>query len=93
MPYKIEYSERAKKELGKLPKKVIVKLLDKIDELAINPRPANYKQLTNFNLPNNPFKSPLYRIRVGNYRVIYVVEEEKIVVVILKIAHRKDVYE
>ncbi len=91
--YSIDFSERAKKQLKKLPKQIAQKIVSKIEKLEQNPKPNGYKQLTNFELENNPFDSPLYRIRVGDYRAIYTIEEEVLIVLVLQIAHRKEIYD
>ncbi|MCU0468134.1 MAG: type II toxin-antitoxin system RelE/ParE family toxin [Arcicella sp.] len=91
MIYTIEFTSKAQKELGKLPKQILAKVLDKIAELSNDPRPTGHKKLTNFHIPNASDK--LYRIRIGDYRVIYEIEDEVVTVTIVKVAHRKKVYE
>ena len=54
--------------------------------------PHGYKKLKNFGMAGVD-KDDYYRIRVGDYRVIYSIENEQITIFILKVAHRKDVYE
>jgi mRNA interferase RelE/StbE len=89
--YTVEFTNRAEKDLGKLPKQIIAKILEKVDKLSEDPRPSGYKKLTDFYVSNAP--DELYRIRVGNYRVIYSIEDEIITITIVKVAHRKEVYE
>ena len=60
--YKIEVKKSAKKELRKLPKNDLLKILKKIESLAKNPRPAGSIKLTN---------QERYRIKIGDYRVLY----------------------
>jgi mRNA interferase RelE/StbE len=84
--------ESAKKELKKLPKNVSARILEKIILLSSEPRPNGSKKLKSFDLPNNPYKN-LYRIRIGDYRAIYAIEDQVLVVVVVKIANRKEVYE
>ncbi|MBC8527799.1 MAG: type II toxin-antitoxin system RelE/ParE family toxin [Candidatus Cloacimonetes bacterium] len=84
MAYKIEYKASVAKDLKKIDKTQINKLLDKIDnDLANNP--GKDKELT------GEFKG-LYSYRVGNYRVIYTILESKETVLILRIGHKKEVY-
>jgi mRNA interferase RelE/StbE len=89
--YIIEFTNKAEKDLSKLPKQTISRILDKIDKLADDPRPSGYKKLTDFHVSNAP--DDLYRIRIGDYRVIYAIEQEIITITVVKVAHRKEVYE
>ncbi len=89
--YIIEFTNKAEKDLGKLPKQTIARILEKIDKLADDPRPSGYKKLTDFQVSNAP--DDLYRIRIRDYRVIYAIEEEIITITVVKVAHRKEVYD
>lgn len=82
--YKIEIKKSAQKELKSLPSKELKKVIEKISSLAINPRPTGCKKLSG---------DEKYRIRVGNYRVLYSIEEDILTIFIVKVGHRKDVYE
>jgi len=81
--YKIEIKKSATKEIAKLPKDMLKRILDKIQSLENEPRPSGCKKLS---------ADEKYRIRVGNYRVLYSIEDEKLVIYIVKVGHRKDVY-
>lgn len=82
--WKIEYDTRAIRELKKLPKETAVKIVKKIGEVLItNPRSCESLQ--------GKFKG-FYRYRVGDYRVIYKLEENVLVIFVIRIAHRKDIY-
>ncbi|MFN3800622.1 type II toxin-antitoxin system RelE family toxin [Belliella pelovolcani] len=83
--YEIVVSKSASKELLKLPKKVNNKIINAILLLADNPRPSGAKKL--------PGLSENWRIRIGDYRVIYAISEEISIVDIRKVGHRKDIYE
>ncbi len=83
MDYNIEYDPKALKQLKKLDKSVAKLLLDGIEEFASNPVLTKIKKL------KTPFDGA-YRLRIGDYRVIFYQENEFIL--ISKIAHRKDVY-
>ena len=89
--YIIEFTNKAEKDLSKLPKQTISRILEKIDKLVDDPRPSGYKKLTDFHVSNAP--DDLYRIRIGDYRVIYAIEEEIITITVVKVAHRKEIYE
>jgi mRNA interferase RelE/StbE len=82
--YKIEIKKSAQKELKNLPDKALKKVIEKIGSLVTNPRPAGCKKLSG---------DEKYRIRIGNYRVLYSIEDEILVIFIVKVGHRKDVYE
>ena len=81
--YKIQVKKSAEKELGKIPKKELLKILDKIKSLADDPHPAGSIKLT---------RQEKYRVRVGNYRVLYKVEDAILTVFVVKVSHRKDIY-
>jgi len=81
--YKIEIKSSASKELNSLPNKEIKKIINSINQLIENPRPINFKKLS---------ASERYRLRVGEYQILYEIEDLILIVYIIKIAHRKDVY-
>jgi mRNA interferase RelE/StbE len=72
-----------RKDLSKLPKGDVKKIMAKIQSLALNPRPAWSKKLSG---------REEYRARQGNYRILYVIEETIKIVEVVKVRHRKDVY-
>ena len=83
--YKIEYARGVIKDFRKLPKEVKEKSLEIIEnELAKDPYRG--KPLT------GPYKG-LWKYRAGNYRIIYSIEKQSLVIFVLRIRHRKDVYE
>ena len=81
--YKIEVKKSAVKELSKIPKKDLRKIVEKISSLADNPRPEGSKKLS---------REEKYRIRYGKYRVLYMIEDDLLFVYVVKVTHRKDVY-
>ncbi len=84
MRYDIEFRPAVIKSLKRFPKRDLVGLKKKIEELAENlPNPDQTKMKG-----NNPF----HKVRSGNYRIIYTIEEERLIILIVKIGHRKDVY-
>ena len=85
MNYKIIYRKSAVKELEDLPDNEIPKVKSAIDALAGTPRPDGVKKLTGI-------KESLWRLRVGNYRIIYSIEDVIKVVEIRTIGDRKDIY-
>ena len=66
-----------------LPKQVVRLLVKRVNGLAANPRPAGVEKLSGIDR---------YRIRQGDYRMVYAIDDEQKVVDIVRIAHRKDVY-
>jgi len=82
--YRIEFSSTAEKALKKIPKKDLIKIINSIQILAINPFPEGCRKLAG--------EEGTYRIRQGTYRIIYEVEGKYLKVLILKIGHRKDIY-
>lgn len=81
--YSILIKPSAVKELEDLPKKDLKKLTEKIKTLASNPRPAGCEKLSG---------QERYRIRQGNYRIIYEIEDVVRIVRVVKVGHRKEVY-
>lgn len=81
--YKIVIKKSAVKEIKTLPDIYLKKVLNKISLLAKEPRPAGCKKLSQQNR---------YRIRVSVYRILYLIEDDKLIVTIVKIAHRKNAY-
>ena len=84
--YSIRFKKSAEKEFEKLPSHSIQRVAKAIDALAANPRPVGSKKLEGQ-------KESLWRVRVGDYRIIYFIEEFIKIVEIRRIGHRKDVYE
>ncbi|MEK7376732.1 MAG: type II toxin-antitoxin system RelE/ParE family toxin [Candidatus Margulisiibacteriota bacterium] len=76
-------SRSAEKFLSKLPQNFQDHFFNKIFGLSLNPRPVNCKKLRG---------SGFYRIRTGNYRIIYSIDDTKKKIIILDIGHRKDIY-
>ena len=85
MIYEIIVKKSAVKEIENLPLKVLPKITQSINDLAVTPRPLNSKKLKGT-------KSNLWRIRVGDYRVVYLIDDKIQVIDIQKVGHRKDVY-
>jgi mRNA interferase RelE/StbE len=83
--YSLTIKSSAAKELqGVSDKPTLSRLIDKIKSLAIQPRPSGSEKLAG--------RTNLYRVRQGNYRVIYSVDDQSRVVDVVKVGHRRDVY-
>lgn len=85
MTFKIIYVSTAAKELNRLPESDFKKVQIAINSLSDDPFPPGHIKLEGT-------KEKLFRIRRGNYRVVYSVRKNIITVTILKVGHRKDVY-
>ncbi len=85
--YEIVFKKSAAKELQGLPKKIQQKILDAIQLLSFNP----YTEL--LQIKKMKGADSLYRVRIQDYRMIYVIENQTIKITIIKIGHRKEVYE
>ena len=82
--YRINLKSKAAKELRRLPKKEYLHLSDRIKALSQNPRPHGVKKLRG--------GDEKYRIRFGNYRALYTIDDKDKVVTIYAVGDRKDVY-
>ena len=83
MIYKIEYTKSAQKELKKLPKDVTIRVIKALVVLSNDPKVGNVRPMVGLSS---------WRLRVGDYRVTYDINGGKLLVLIIKIAHRKHVY-
>lgn len=83
--YKIEWKRSAIKELKGLPREVVPRIVKEIGELSINPYPHGVKKLSG--------SEHTYRIRQGSYRVVYTVTKATSVIEIIRLGHRKDIYD
>lgn len=84
MGYSIEYAPAALRQLKKLPSQYIKGIIKGIESLSNNPKSAKVKKLTG--TVNE------YRLRVGNHRIIYVIDDSRSAIIITKVAHRRDIY-
>lgn len=85
MSYQIEFSRRAEKNLKRLSRQDQKRISDKIDALAQEPRPSGVEKLQGKG-------EDAYRIRVGMYRVLYEIRDRELVILVIKIGHRREVY-
>jgi mRNA interferase RelE/StbE len=82
--YRVEVSKKVrKKDLKVVPPKELARIVERIKKLAKNPYPSDAIRLKG---------RQEYRIRQGNYRILYIVEDEKVKVLVVKVGHRKKVY-
>jgi len=83
MTYSIEILRSAQKELAKINEIDRIKLINSIRSLALEPRPNGCKKLSG---------RSAWRIRIGNYRIIYEIQDQKLVILIVAVGHRKNIY-
>ena len=84
MPYCVEIKPKAEKALGKMPKSDRVRIIRALEGLESDPRPKDAVKMVGSDFS--------YRVRVGDYRVVYEVVDRILFVYVVRIAHRKDVY-
>ena len=82
-PYKIEVMPSVAKDLKKIPRKDVDRILKRIESLAIDPRGRGCEKLT---------EQDRYRVRQGVYRILYEIQDGELVVCIVKVDHRSRVY-
>jgi len=81
--FDLEFAPSVKKDLKRINRSDIPRILDAIDDLQYDPKPQGSKKLVN---------EDLYRIRVGVYRILYEIYEGKLIVHIVKVGHRTSIY-
>ncbi len=82
--YTLSILPRARKELDKIRPDDQLKVAEAIKALGYDPRPTNCKKLRD---------RPGWRLRVGRYRVLYVIKDDELVIIVFQVGHRRDVYE
>ncbi|HEY1693174.1 MAG TPA: type II toxin-antitoxin system RelE/ParE family toxin [Polyangiaceae bacterium] len=83
MPYEVRFKPSAAKELAKLPAEVRRRIAPRIDALATTPRPPGAEKLVG---------EEAWRIRVGDHRVVYTIEDRVLVVLVVHIGNRREIY-
>ncbi len=83
--YRIEWKRSATKEIRRLPSETVRKILDAVADLASDPFPANVRKLTG--------SEHTYRIRIGDYRIVYDIHSSTLIIEIVRVRHRKDAYD
>lgn len=84
MSYRVEFTAAAARQVKKLPKPARDRVLDAIEDLGEDPRPHGAKKLVG--------EQTAWRIRVGDYRVIYDVLDAELTVTVVRAAHRREAY-
>ena len=82
--YNIEWKHSAARELRKLPREAVLRILQAVEQLATEPYPSGVRKLVGSEYP--------YRIRVGDYRVVYNVVSSTLIIQIIRVGHCRDIY-
>lgn len=82
--YSIKWKQSAQRELRKLGKETILRILEKVQSLAENPYPRGTRKLKG--------SEHTYRIRIGEYRVVYTVRTTVLTIEVIRVGHRKEIY-
>ena len=83
--YSVEVKPPARKELEALPDDVLSRVVRKVESLGQTPRPAGCKKLKGY--------KDQWRVRVGDWRVVYIIDDKAKLISVTRIAHRREVYE
>lgn len=81
--YALRFKRDAERELDRIPRANLARIMKRIHQLAFQPRPSGCKKLG---------EPSIYRVRQGDYRVLYQIDDENRIVAILKVGHRREVY-
>jgi mRNA interferase RelE/StbE len=81
--YELMFKNSVAKDLRALPKSDVAKVLERIDALRDDPRPPGSERLS---------AQERYRVRQGSYRILYGIEDQQVVVTVVKVGHRREVY-
>ncbi len=84
MSYEIKISKSASKQIKKLSSELQERIQDRIDNLAIEPRPDGVKKLKG--------RENGYRIRVGDYRILYDIFDDVLLITVVEVGHRSNIY-
>lgn len=83
--YAVELKPSARKELESLPDTVLARVVRKVESLANDPRPAGCKKLKGY--------KDQWRVRIGDWRVVYIIDDAARLLSVTRIAHRREVYD
>lgn len=83
MSYRLDYSPVAQRSIERLQRSMQTRILARLESLSQNPRPPGSVKLSG---------QDAYRIRVGDYRIIYTIQDDRLIVLIIDVGHRRDVY-
>ena len=81
--YKLFFKKSVQKDFDAIPKKDLIRILNRIEALAEDPRPHGCEKLTG---------QERYRLHQGQYRIVYSIQDNELSVWVVKVGHRKDIY-
>jgi mRNA interferase RelE/StbE len=81
--YELQLLPSVKKDIQKIPKDDLKKILARMESLRDDPRPPGSTKLSGLDY---------YRVRQGNYRIVYEIQDTRLVVIVIKVGHRRDIY-
>jgi mRNA interferase RelE/StbE len=81
--YKIYFRQSVLKDLAKIPKRELQRIIKRIETLFVDPRPRGCEKISG---------QDRFRIRQGNYRIIYSIQDDELTIWVVKIGHRQDIY-
>ena len=84
MKYTVRMDSRTRKTIDRLPDDVYGRVMRKLESLEDNPRPIGVEKLAG--------PEDLYRVRVGDWRIVYAIRDRELVVIVVRIGHRREVY-
>jgi mRNA interferase RelE/StbE len=84
MSYQVEITPFAQRQIKKLSPDIQSQIIEKLEALAEEPRPAGVKKLQG--------EDNLYRVRSGDYRIIYEIQDDILLILVAKVGHRRDIY-
>ena len=84
MPYEVQIAPAAERQIQKLARTIQLAVIARLESLAEDPRPPGCEKLSG--------ETSLYRVRLGDYRIIYDVQDKSLTVLVVKVGHRGDVY-
>ena len=84
MPYSVQLAPVAKRQLRKLDRSIQERVVRRLEKLEKDPRPPGVEKLEG--------DESTYRIRMGEYRIVYEIQEKVLVVLVLKVGHRREIY-
>ncbi len=81
--FEVIFKQSVARDLRSIPKKEVARILKRIEALKVVPRPPGVEKLSG---------QELYRVRQGVYRIIYEIKNDELIIIVVKIGHRRDVY-
>lgn len=85
MPYSVRVSPAADRDIRKLDRPIQRRILNRLDGLMMDPRPNGVEKLAGSDVPR-------YRVRVGDYRIVYRIDDQVLTVLVLNVGDRKEIY-